>query len=113
MEQQLELVGWNSDSGIGHRELEPARGCGVRVGREGHEHLSVLREFDRIADQIDQDLSESEWIAKRELGDLRRKAHHQLEAFFMRANCQRLEHLLGRLFGIEFDRLEADTSALD
>ena len=83
------------------------------VGLDQRQHLSVLREFDRIADQVDQDLAESEWIAKRELGDLRRKAHHQLEAFFMRANRQRLERLLGHLFGIEFDRLEADPPALD
>ena len=41
------------------------------------------------------------------------KRDHQLEAFFMRANRQRLEHLLGHVFGIEFDRLEADPPALD
>ena len=31
----------------------------------------------------------------------------------MRANRQRLEHLLGHVFEIELDRLEADPSALD
>ena len=31
----------------------------------------------------------------------------------MRANRQRLERLLGHVFGIEFDRLEVDPAALD
>src|SRR5277367_5360077 len=36
MKQQVALVGWNSDTGVGHREFEAACGCRVRVAYDGN-----------------------------------------------------------------------------
>ena len=60
-EDRAELLGRNTDTGIGNRKAQPHR-CGAGVGG-GFERLNRERDFalvgelDRVAEQIDQNLS--------------------------------------------------------
>ena len=57
LENQLLLFEWDTDAGVGDRNMEIDLVFNFRPGLNVHHHFAVLRELDGIACQVDDDLA--------------------------------------------------------
>ena len=72
----------------------------------------LLRELDRIADEIDQNLVKAIWIAGQRAGDIGSEMTRQFQAFLIRSHRENFDCFFNEIAQVEFDRLEFDMAGL-
>src|SRR5205823_11162715 len=101
------------DAGIGDLEAEQhARTEGVQSHRLDDD-LAGVGELDRVADQVEQDLAQSPWVADDSYRHVGLDVEDELDALVRRGLREQLDRLLGDVFGAEVDGLHADAAGLD
>ena len=63
------------------------------AGLQAHFHVALLRELDRVADEIGDDLPQADWIANESARDIRRDRAKQPQPFALGAGLHRLQQL--------------------
>ena len=89
-------------------KLEPSA-----AARAAHDHAAVLGEFDGVADQIDQNLTEAARVADDGARHVLGEIAHQLQALLFRTldeEAQRVAHLVVE---VERPRIEFEFARLD
>ncbi len=86
---------------------------GVLVHAHVHDHLAALRELDRIADQVDQDLAHPSGVADYRHRHLRRDVARQFQPLLLAAQGQRLDRVADLVVQLERNRLQLQLPRLD
>src|SRR4030095_826642 len=82
---------------VAYCELQSTGGTVLGVRFDPNDHFPLLRELDRIPDEIDEDLSEPRRIAYERCRDFRGDAQPQLEPLFVGADGHDFESLVQNL----------------
>ena len=106
-------VGGHADAGVGDLDMQDRIGRGALRKIQPHDHLALLGEFDRVADQVDQHLLQPQPVAGEMVGHLRRHLGEEREPFFGRAERERLHAAAELLAELEGEWLEAQAAGLD
>src|SRR5580700_197444 len=113
VENQLLFLRGDTNSCIHDLEvqLEGVRGLISQVSTDYD--LAFLGEFDRVADQIDDDLPQAAWITNHAYRHLGPNLARQLESLAVRSQGQSLERVLQGVAELEFDRIQIEFSRFD
>src|ERR1035437_6598617 len=113
LENLLLLLLRDPDAAVAH-EIVQHRGAGVlRRDLDLDEDLSALGEFDRVADQIDNDLAEASRIAQHHARDIRQDVANQLEPFLLGPQRERLHEIGQMIADGKLNDLELELAELD
>src|ERR1700730_7688279 len=85
IEDVLLLLNGDADARIFHRKVQGGRGRSWRLLIYANENLTVLRELDGIANQVDQDLTNPPRITQQSLRNFRLYFVNKFQSFLMRA----------------------------
>ena len=114
------VVRRDADSRIRHGELQEhlrglaaARSSGGAQAGHAHRHFALRRELDRVADQVRQDLAESQRIADQPIRQVLRQIADQLQALLAGPDSQRLERLVQGRAEAERDGFQLEPAGLD
>src|SRR5260221_13121141 len=113
MEDDFVLILGNTDARVHDRELQLDR-----LRRDGnptdtHADLAPFREFDGVADQIDQDLAKTLRIADKHAGNFLQRLAVKMQPLAARQNRQRLCRQIQRLAQRKGDLLELELAGFD
>ncbi len=78
-----ECLGSHADAAVADFEVQRYRISGALVAADPHRDLAVLGEFHRIADQVDQDLSQAQRVAADLLGHVVALQVAEVQAFML------------------------------
>src|SRR5271156_3376621 len=79
LEESFLLVQCDADAGVADGKLHARAAVRKRTQRYIDADFSVLCKFDRIANQVDQDLTEPDGIARQVSGHIRRHVHGEFQ----------------------------------
>ncbi len=113
LENRRQFVTLNPDARVRHRKSDRARRGVIGIVCDFDDHGSLVRELDRVTDEVDQNLVQAVRVTDQRAGDVGRQVAGEFEAFFVRPHGQDLDGLLDQVAEIEFDRLELDMAGLD
>src|SRR2546428_14095852 len=86
----------DSDAAIADEVVEDGRVTGLRFRFDLHEDLSALGELDRVANEVDQHLSQPSRIAHRHARDVGQDVAHELESLLFGAKREGF-HEIGKV----------------
>jgi hypothetical protein len=84
LEQARQLGGLHSDAGVDHVEAHDHAAIGLGDLARPHSDLALLRELDRVRDEVRQHLSQAQLVAKHERGEVALDQGRELEALLPR-----------------------------
>src|SRR5438309_264817 len=87
--------------------------AGIRLWSDAHDHRSAAGEFDRVADEVHEDLAESIRISVHEPRDFRLEMAADFQLLSRRLFREQIDHFLDRGLQIEIDRLQLQFSGLN
>jgi hypothetical protein len=93
LEEPFLLVQCDSDPGVTDNELQTSAVVRNRFHRYIYPDFSVLREFNRIPNQIDQDLAKTDWITSQVNGHIRRDVHCEFQSFLVGEEGEATQHI--------------------
>ncbi|HEX5229018.1 MAG TPA: hypothetical protein VFW44_14975 [Bryobacteraceae bacterium] len=101
----------DADAGIADAEMKQIRGFGGALN--GHRNVAAAGKFDRIADQVDQDLSQAPAVAANAIRHIRLHVPGQVQPFGARWHLQPFEHLHHEFAEAEFARFQPHFAGFD
>ena len=99
----------DADARIGHLEVHET----AIAARRGDHDLALLRELDRVADQVHQHLADPSWVATEVIGESRIHLEEQLEALLIRPHRKRLDRVGEEPAQAERHVIEGQLACLD
>ena len=111
-EARLQL-GVDADAGVAHLEADDHRVPGRLVEGHPEDDLARLRELDRVADEVGEDLAQPAGVAPQRVRHVVADEAEQLEPLGLRGLGEGAEHLAHRAPQVELDALEVDAARLD
>ena len=124
-EDTVEHARGNPDARVGDRTAERAGICLLRLNTQcdlaesglvwldSQNHLALVREFDGIAQQVDEYLTEACRIACHPGRDIRVDIGHQFEVFGAGSDRHQFSDLVNEIMDIEGDRFQFQMASLD
>ena len=105
----------NPDTRVVDRDFEAVIGFpfGLRATREGKADCAVLGEFDGVAQQVDQDLTQPHRIAEDEARCIRTQVAGEFQTFQRDARRERFQGVADQVEQIEFDFLDIQLAGFD
>ena len=91
LENRRQLVLRDTHTGVPDHKMNGARSSLCRVIRHFEDDGPLLRELDRIADEIDQNLVKAIWIAGQRAGDIGREMTRQFQPFLIRSHRENFD----------------------
>ena len=107
------LVLGDADARIGDREVEHRAAVVAHVFADRHEHVTRLGELDGVADQIGDDLRQTDRVADDAGRRVRRDVAQELQALGVRAHAERLERVADGVGERKRHRFELQLPRLD
>src|SRR5262249_44416134 len=101
----------DANAGVGDGEVQCPGSSGF--GRNRHQHVSLLRELDGVANEVHQHLTQAQRIAHDRVGYARIDVDQQLEALLLGVRCQRTQRFVNSVGEREPHRLELQSTGLD
>src|SRR3954468_6571222 len=92
----------NSDTGVSHTDVQDIAPATLH----SHRHLAALRELDGVADEIDDDLTQTARIADQQSRQIRRQAMSERDLLLPGSAGKEEHRLVDRFPQIELDRIE-------
>src|ERR1700689_3777138 len=94
LEESSLLVRCDSDPGVADGELQTCAVVRNRLHRYIYADFSLLRKFNRIPNQVDQDLTQTDRITSQVSGHIRRDVHGELQALLVGGQGEAPQHIL-------------------
>ncbi len=113
VEDGCHFVVGNPDARISHRESDGAGCLAVRIVGDGHDHRSLLRELDRVSQQVEQNLVEAVGITDEVARHIVRQVTDQFEAFFVGAERQHLARFVDEFREVEVYAIEIEPAGFN
>jgi hypothetical protein len=109
-EDRLELFLGNADTGIANHEMQESETAVVFLAGHLQRHFPLAGEFDRVADQVENDLAEPRRVGVHHLRHIGRHFEQQAQALLIRANNHRFHGRLEFLAHIEIEVIQIQLS---
>ena len=113
IEDRGAFVRVDADSRIAHLQMQNDIGAEALLRPAADDHLTCGREFDRVADEVDENLPQTQWIAPQTIGRFRRDGECHMQPFLCRGDAEGLHRVGNELADGEVHRLELELPRLD
>ena len=90
LEKAAELFLFDPDTGIAHRKLQTHLFAGTRLQRHHDAHLATRCELHRVVAEIDQYLSQAQWVAEHAYRHIVGNVEHEFQALVRRFRSHRV-----------------------
>ncbi len=107
------IVRWDADAGIPDRKAEHGLSSGFRFQFDLYRDFPLVRKFQGIAGQIDQDLSQTAGISPKTGWSLRLCRADKLQPFFMRFEGHHFSKLIKQFVQIKIKDFQIQLSGLN
>src|SRR5208283_1545081 len=107
------LVLGNTDARVADGKVQAELVPFLSIQCDLDNHLTPFGKFDRVADEIDNDLTQADRVADQFVGYVRDDVRGQLEALLVGANRQGLERVPQVVAQVEVNRIQFEFSSLD
>ena len=113
VEDEAALLGGDPDARVLDRHSQGDGVGGHGLGVDANRNFAPLRELDRVADQVDEDLADPSGVAHEVVGDSWTNLIRQLERLGVGERRERLDRLRQGLAQGEGHRLQLESTRLD
>ena len=113
LEDRANVFGCNADARVADGESQLHVIVGGQGRRDRNDDLTLLRELDRVSDQVHQDLTEARRIPAHRAGHFGRDLRQELEMLFARSDREQARRRVRDLRDIEGNRFELEMFRLD
>ena len=107
------LFGGNADPGVGDRKAQPHVAVRPVFELDAEHDLTLFRKLDRVADKIDDDLTQAAGIAHESIRNIGANVAGQFELLLMSPLGENPERVLESVAQVELDAIEIELARLD
>ena len=107
------FVGRDADAGVGHGHVHNGFAGGLRMARDAYDDFAFIGELDGVADQIQQNLTESPDVGDEDVRHVWRHFAQQLEVLLVSTDRQARQRIVERVAQLELCGIQVETSCFD